>query len=100
MLHAHWQSRLDRSRFHGSLSAGGEQWEIYFVEVQRTDRDWVVECVAIGSRSVHVTVRCRAEGNHYHTAQHVMSALRAWLEGGDACDAAYLEVPRTFERAS
>jgi hypothetical protein len=100
MLQAHWQSSLDRSRFHGTLTAGHERWEVYFVEVRRTDRDWVVDCIAIGPRAVHATIRCRSEINHYQTAHRVMSVLRNWLATGDCQDAAYLEVPESFERAS
>ena len=100
MLQAHWQSSLNRSRFHGTLTAGHDKWEVYFVEVQRTDRDWVVDCVAVGPCAVHVTIRCRTEVNHYQTAQRVMSALRSWLASGDYTDSAYLEVPDPIEKAS
>jgi hypothetical protein len=100
MLHAHWKSSLDRSRFSGTLTAGHEQWEVYFVEVLRVDRDWVVDCVAIGPRAVRVKIRCRSEVNHYQTAHRVMSALREWLATGEHEDAAYLEVPAPLEKAS
>jgi hypothetical protein len=93
MLDAHLQSYRDRSRFHGSLVAGLERWEVYFVDVRRRDLDWVVDCVAVGPRTVHATIRCRAEVNHYQTAHRVMSALRTWLEGSDHGDTACLDVP-------
>ncbi len=92
MLRAHWQSTVERSRFHGAVVAGGERWEIHFVEVQRTDLDWLVKCVLVGPRVLHVTLRCRSGVNHTQTAQRLMSALRGWLTAGDYRDAAYIDV--------
>ncbi len=92
MLRAHWQSTVDRSRFHGTLVAGRERWEIYFVEVQRTDMDWLVDCVLVGARVLHVTLRCRSDATHAHVAQRLMSALRRWLAAGDCRDSTYIEV--------
>lgn len=100
MLHAHWQSSVDRSRFHGTLTAGHDRWEVYFVEVRRTARDWLVDCIAIGPRAIGVTIRCRSEVNHTETARRVMSALRSWLAAGDCRDAAYIEVADPLEKAS
>lgn len=92
MLRAHWKSTVDRSRFHGTLVAGTERWEIYFVEVRRTDLDWLVDCVLVGPRVLHVTLRCRSGVNHTQTAQRLMSALRRWLAAGDCRDAACVDV--------
>jgi hypothetical protein len=68
--------------------------------VRRTDADWLVDCVAIGPRAIHVTMRCRCEVNHTQTAHRVMSALRRWLAAGDCRDAAYIEVADPLEKAS
>jgi hypothetical protein len=100
MLEAHWHSTLDRSRFHGTLTAGHERWEIYFVEIRRTDVYWLVDCVAIGPRAIRVTIRCRSEVNHTQTAHRVMSALRSWLAARDCRDDAYIEVADPLEKAS
>ena len=100
MLQPRWQSRLDQSRFHGTLTAGRHTWEVYFVEVSRVERDWMVECVVVGPRVTHVTIRCRSEISHNETARRVMSALRDWLASGGSGDAAYLELTDTLEKVS
>ncbi len=100
MLQPRWQSRLDQARFHGTLTAGEHRWEVYFVEVSRVERDWIVECVVVGPRVTHVTIRCRSEVSHNETARRVMSALRDWLSSGRSGDASYLELTDTLEKVS
>lgn len=100
MLRSHWQSSLDRSRFHGTLVAGQERWEVYFVEVRRTDLEWLVDCVAVGPRAIQVTLRCRSDVSHTHVAHRLMAALRRWLAAGNCRDAACIDVTDPLEQAS
>lgn len=99
MLQLHWRSRLNESRFHGTLIAGDHAWEVYFLDVSRVERDWIIECVVVGPRVNTVTIRCRSESSHGDAARRIMGTLRDWLVSGEGPETAYLEVAE-LDRAS
>ena len=98
--HQPLEARLDGSRFHGTLRAGPHSWHVYFTDVSRLDRDWMIDCVVVGPVEARVTIRCPVAGGHADAARRVMRALADWLAAGSYHDAAYLEVPEALGRAS
>ncbi len=103
MLHHTQRHHLENAAFHGMLKAGRQSWHVYFVAVTRLDRDWIIECTAVGPTIVDVSIRCPADTTHANAARRVMRAMADWLASDECRDGAFLELspePEAFERAS
>ncbi len=84
----------------GTVTTGGDRWNVYVLSATRGPRDWCIELAVVGPRWCRVTVRAKAGDSCAMTAQRVLAAVRRWLASGDGRGEIVMDLSGTVVHAA